>query len=80
MNMELAFPDDVREARARSNRNLSEAERWVSIAAGAGLAAYGLSRLKSNGWLYAGLGGAAAAARRQGALRNVRHHRHQYGR
>src|SRR5207244_3679132 len=32
-------------------------ERWASIAAGAGLAAYGLSRLKSNGWLYAGLGG-----------------------
>ncbi|HEX9367534.1 MAG TPA: SRPBCC family protein [Vicinamibacterales bacterium] len=38
-------------------RNLSELERWASIAAGAGLAAYGLSRLKSNGLLYAGVGG-----------------------
>jgi uncharacterized membrane protein len=57
MNMEMVFPDDVSEARARSNRNLSEFERWASIAAGAGLAAYGLSRLKSNGLLFAGLGG-----------------------
>jgi uncharacterized membrane protein len=57
MNMDLVFPEDVREARARTDRNLSEFERWASIAAGAGLAAYGLSRLKSNGWLYAGLGG-----------------------
>jgi uncharacterized membrane protein len=56
MNMELVFPEDVREARARSDRNLSGVERWASIAAGAGLAAYGLSRLKSNGWLYAGAG------------------------
>jgi len=56
MNMELTFPEDAREARARSDRNLSGIERWASIAAGAGLAAYGLSRLKSNGWLYAGIG------------------------
>jgi len=57
MNMDLMFPDDVRDARARSDRNLSGVERWASIAAGAGLAAYGLSRLqKSNGWLYAGVG------------------------
>jgi uncharacterized membrane protein len=56
MDMELVFPEDAREARARSDRNLSGFERWASIAAGAGLAAYGLSRLKSNGWLYAGLG------------------------
>jgi uncharacterized membrane protein len=56
MDMELVFPEDAREARARSDRNLSEIERWASIAAGAGLAAYGLSRLKSNGWLYAGVG------------------------
>lgn len=57
MDMEMIFPEDAREARARSDRNLSDAERWASIAAGAGLAAYGLSRLKSNGWLYAGFGG-----------------------
>jgi uncharacterized membrane protein len=56
MNMELTFPEDAREARARTNRNLSEFERWASIAAGAAFVAYGLSRLKSNGWLYAGLG------------------------
>lgn len=56
MNMELEFPDDAREVRVRSNRNLSDVERWASLAAGAGLAAYGLSRLKSNGWLYAGVG------------------------
>jgi uncharacterized membrane protein len=56
MNMEMVFPEDAREARARSNRNLSGFERWASIAAGAGLAGYGLSRLKSNGWLYAGAG------------------------
>jgi uncharacterized membrane protein len=50
------FPDDAQDARARSDRNLSGLERWASLAAGAGLAAYGLSRLKSNGWLYAGVG------------------------
>ena len=57
MDMDLMFPDDARDARARSNRNLSEVERWASIAAGAGLTIYGLSRLKRNGWLFAGLGG-----------------------
>jgi uncharacterized membrane protein len=56
MNMELTFPDDTRDLRARSDRNLSEFERWASIAAGAGLAVYGLTRLKHNGWLPAGLG------------------------
>jgi uncharacterized membrane protein len=56
MNMELTFPDDARESRARSDRNLSEFERWASIAAGAGLAIYGLTRLKRNGWMHAGLG------------------------
>src|SRR5918993_5240322 len=56
MNMELTFPDDAQDARARSDRNLSEVERWASIAAGAGLAVYGLSRLKRNGWAWTGLG------------------------
>jgi uncharacterized membrane protein len=59
MNMELVFPEDAREARARSDRNLSDFERWASIAAGAAFVAYGLSRMKSNGWLYAGLGALA---------------------
>ena len=56
MNMELTFPEDAREAEVRSNRNMGQIERWASIAAGTGLAAYGLSRRKSNGWMYAGLG------------------------
>ena len=56
MNMELTFPDDARESRTRSDRNLSEFERWASIAAGAGLTIYGLSHLKRNGWLHAGIG------------------------
>lgn len=56
MNMELTFPEDAREGRVRSNRNLSGFERWASIIAGAGLAAYGVSRLKKDGWMYAGIG------------------------
>ncbi len=56
MHIELEFPEDAREARVRSNRNLGDIERWASLAAGAGLAAYGLSRFKSNGWIYAGIG------------------------
>jgi uncharacterized membrane protein len=57
MNMESTFPEEVRERRARSDQNLSDFERWASLAAGAGLTIYGLSRRKSSGWLYAGLGG-----------------------
>ena len=57
MNMELTWPEDVRDAQARSGQNISDLEKWVSIAAGAGLALYGLSRLRSNGWLWTGLGG-----------------------
>jgi len=56
MNMELVFPEDATDAAARSGRNLSDFERWASIAAGAGLAIYGASRLKRNGWMYAGVG------------------------
>jgi uncharacterized membrane protein len=57
MNMDLVFPDDALDERAHSDRNLSDVERWASIAAGSALAIYGLSRLKSTGWLYAGIGG-----------------------
>ena len=57
MNMELVFPEDVDDAVARSGRNISDVEKWISIAAGTGLTLYGLSRLKRNGWLFAGLGG-----------------------
>jgi len=57
MNMELTWPGDAQDERARSNRNLSEFERWASVAAGAGLAVYGLTRFKNTGWLYATVGG-----------------------
>jgi uncharacterized membrane protein len=57
MNMELTWPEDERDRLSRSGRNISDLEKWVSIAAGAGLAVYGLSRLRSNGWLWTGLGG-----------------------
>jgi uncharacterized membrane protein len=50
--LEMVFPEDVLEERARTNRNLSELERWMSIVAGTGLAVYGLAHLKSKGWLY----------------------------
>ena len=54
--MDIEFPGDVREARVRRGRNISDAERWVSVAAGAGLAVYGVSRRSARGWLTAGLG------------------------
>jgi len=56
MNMELVFPEDAADVVVRSARNISDAEKWMSIAAGAGLTVYGLTRLKRKGWMYAGLG------------------------
>ncbi len=55
--MELVFPEDMHDSIARSGRNISDIEKWTSIAAGTGLALYGLSRLRQSGWLFAGLGG-----------------------
>ena len=55
--MELVFPEDMHDSIARSGRNISDVEKWASIAAGTGLALYGLSRLQASGWLFAGLGG-----------------------
>ena len=55
--MELEFPGDADEVRVRSRRNMSDADRWLSIAAGTGLALYGLSRRKSAGWFLAAMGG-----------------------
>ncbi|HEU4935114.1 MAG TPA: SRPBCC family protein [Vicinamibacterales bacterium] len=56
--MELEFPQDVKEARVRAGRNISDAERWLSIAAGMGLAAYGLTRRRgASGWMLAAFGG-----------------------
>src|SRR5690349_9344282 len=54
--MELQFPDDVRETNVRRGRNISETERWASMAAGAGMVLYGLGRRRASGWLTAGLG------------------------
>jgi uncharacterized membrane protein len=45
------------EARVRSGRNISEIERWTSIAAGTALAMYGMSRRPGRGWVLAALGG-----------------------
>ena len=56
-HMELQFPGDIQDERVRSRRNISDAERWLSMAAGIGLAAYGTSRRRPSGWALAGLGG-----------------------
>ena len=55
--MDLEFPGDVQEARVRSGANISDLEKWISLAAGAGLTFYGVSRARRNGWLIAALGG-----------------------
>jgi uncharacterized membrane protein len=54
--MDMEFPGDVREAHVRQGRNISDAERWVSVAAGTGLAVYGVTRRSAGGWLMTGLG------------------------
>ena len=56
MDMDLQNPADAFEARARSRRNMSDAERWMSVAAGALMAAYGASRRRPRGWVLAGFG------------------------
>jgi uncharacterized membrane protein len=55
--MDLTFPGDRREEEVRSGRNVGEIERWSSVVAGAGLAAFGLSRRGAPGWIATGLGG-----------------------
>jgi len=55
MNMALEYPGDVREALGRSGRNISDAERWVSVAAGAALGLYGIRHWRDNGWVHATL-------------------------
>lgn len=55
--IEMEFPGDMDDRRARSGRNISALERWLSIGAGAGLVILGLSRRKAAGWTIAGLGG-----------------------
>jgi uncharacterized membrane protein len=55
--LEMEFPADAQEERVRSGRNMSDVESWISLAAGIGLAAYGVTRRRSSGWLLAGVGG-----------------------
>jgi uncharacterized membrane protein len=54
--MELQFPGDTQDERARTGRNISDAERWLMMAAGVGLGAYGASQRRASGWALAGLG------------------------
>ena len=55
--MELEFPGDAQDRLVRNRRNMSEMERWLSIGAGVGLAAYGLGRRRGvAGWTLAGFG------------------------
>lgn len=54
--MALEFPEDVREASVRQRQNINSAERWASMAAGTGLALYGLSKRDANGWMMTALG------------------------
>lgn len=55
--MDLEFPGDAQEARVRSGNNISDLEKWISIAAGSALALYGLARARKNSWPLALLGG-----------------------
>ena len=57
MDMDLRFPGDVEEARARSGRNVSDAERWASVAAGVALVLFGLRKRNVAGLAMAGTGG-----------------------
>jgi len=55
--MELEFPGDVQDRLVHDRRNINNVERWVSLAAGFGLTAYGLAKRRgTRGWILAGLG------------------------
>jgi uncharacterized membrane protein len=56
--MEMQFPGDAREEALARGHNISAVERWTSMAAGAALAAYGLSRRHGRGMAVAAVGGA----------------------
>jgi uncharacterized membrane protein len=55
MNMALEYPGDAHEALVRSGRNISDVERWTSIAAGTALALYGIRHWRGGGWMHATL-------------------------
>ncbi len=79
MDMDLQFPADAQEARVRSRRNISDTERWVSVAAGTLMAAYGVSRRRGNGWLLATHGGTPREAWCDRTLPHLRLHRCEHG-
>jgi uncharacterized membrane protein len=55
--MELEFPGDLQDRMARDRRNMNEVERWLSIAAGVGLATYALTRRRGVArWTLTGFG------------------------
>lgn len=54
---DMEFPGNAGEAAVHSRRNISDVEKWLSIAAGTGLALYGISRRKPAGWMLTALGG-----------------------
>jgi uncharacterized membrane protein len=54
--MELEFPGDADDLAVRSGRNISDVEKWLSLAAGTGFALYGLTRRKTAGWALTALG------------------------
>jgi uncharacterized membrane protein len=54
---ETAFPTRAEGAAVYGGRNINDVERWLSLAAGTGLALYGLSRRKTAGWMLAAFGG-----------------------
>lgn len=56
--MQMQFPGDAREEALARGQNINETERWASMAAGAALAIYGLSRRRGRGMAMAALGGA----------------------
>jgi uncharacterized membrane protein len=57
MDMEMQFQGDAGDVRTRTRRNLSEMERWGSVAAGTALTLYGLSRQRPSGFVLAVFGG-----------------------
>ena len=55
--LEMEFPGDVQDRLVHERLNMSEAERWLSIAAGLGMATYGLTRRRGiTRWTLAGFG------------------------
>jgi uncharacterized membrane protein len=55
--MDLEFPGDTHDTRVREKRNVSQAERWASAAAGVALTLYGINKRGTDGWVMAAMGG-----------------------